>query len=113
MGFFDFMYPGGKAPQLTTAQAYAAQQSGARVIDIREITEWNRGHASDAEHIPQAKLLRPGTDLPTDEQVILMCSDGLTSMKAAQRLTEAGYQATSVHGGFDSWKRSGLPTEKS
>lgn len=109
MGFFDFIYPAGSSPQLTTAQAFQEQQDGARIIDIRDIIEWNKGHVLNSVHIPQAKLLRPGAGIDKDDRLILVCNTGTISLSVAHKLVQEGYNATSIHGGFDSWKRSGYP----
>ncbi|ADH92433.1 rhodanese-like domain-containing protein [Arcanobacterium haemolyticum] len=109
MGFFDFIFPDGKSPQLTTAQAFAECQEGARLIDIRPLLDRNKGFAGGSEHIPQARLLRPDSGLSKDERLILLCADGETSLRVAASMKRAGFNAISVHGGLDSWRRSGLP----
>ncbi|QRV02796.1 hypothetical protein JTE88_03440 [Arcanobacterium phocisimile] len=109
MGFFDFLYPEGRSPQLTTAQAYKEYQAGARLIDIRDLIDWNKGHIAGSEHIPQARLLRPSSGLDKTQRLILVCSDGQQSLHTAYRMQNAGYDAISIHGGLASWKSSGLP----
>ncbi|QJC21634.1 rhodanese-like domain-containing protein [Arcanobacterium buesumense] len=112
MGFFDFIFPNGKSPQITTAQAMQEHADGVRIIDIRDIIEWNKGHIPTSEHIPQAKLMRPDSGLTTNERLILVCSNGVRSLSAAERMRRSGFDVTSVHGGLDSWKRSGFPFDK-
>ncbi|MFC5281043.1 rhodanese-like domain-containing protein [Arcanobacterium canis] len=111
MGFFDFIFPGGKNPQLTVAQAAAAHSAGAPVVDIREIIEWNKGHVPSSIHLPKARLFRPTTQLPDGSPLIVMCQDGRTSLDVARKLNKLGVEATSVYGGFVAWKSAGYKVE--
>jgi rhodanese-related sulfurtransferase len=51
--------------------------------------------------LPQA---RPG------QQWIIVCTEGYTSSLAADSLNALGIVATDIVGGFEAWRRAGLPT---
>lgn len=45
-----------------------------------------------------------------DQQLILICDHGYSSVLAASNLVQLGfYRAGDVIGGFEAWKHSGLP----
>jgi rhodanese-related sulfurtransferase len=72
---------------------------GALVID-RNVLEWRLAPASD-HRIPQVS---------EDKIVIVVCDEGYASSLAAATLQELGLpRATDLIGGFQAWKRRGLP----
>ena len=108
--------------RLGPAQAWAAMQAGALLVDIRpqaqraaegqvpgalvierNVLEWRLDPASDAR-LPVAGSY--------DLQVIVMCSAGYTSSLAAASLQDLGLSAaTDLDGGFQAWALAGLPVE--
>jgi rhodanese-related sulfurtransferase len=108
--------------RMEPAQAWAAMQVGALLVDIRpqaqrgaegqvpgalvierNVLEWRLDPASDAR-LPEAGSY--------DLRVIVMCSAGYTSSLAAASLQDLGlYAATDLAGGFQAWARDGLPVE--
>jgi rhodanese-related sulfurtransferase len=108
--------------RLGPAQAWAAMEAGALLVDIRpqaqraaegqvpgalvierNVLEWRLDPASDAR-LPVAGSY--------DLQVIVMCSAGYTSSLAAASLQDLGLSAaTDLDGGFQAWARAGLPVE--
>jgi rhodanese-related sulfurtransferase len=108
--------------RMEPAQAWAAMQEGALLVDIRpeaqrgaegqvpgalvierNVLEWRLDPASDAR-LPEAGSY--------DLRVIVMCSAGYTSSLAAASLQDLGLRAaTDLAGGFQAWARDGLPVE--
>jgi rhodanese-related sulfurtransferase len=108
--------------RMEPAQAWAAMQVGALLVDIRpqaqrdaegqvpgalvierNVLEWRLDPASDAR-LPEAGSY--------GLRVIVMCSAGYTSSLAAASLQDLGlYAATDLAGGFQAWARDGLPVE--
>jgi rhodanese-related sulfurtransferase len=108
--------------RLDPAQAHAAVQAGALLVDIRpekqrqaegavpgalvverNVLEWRFDPRCDAR-LPQATGY--------DQHVIIMCSEGYTSSLAAASLLDLGLRyATDLDGGFVAWAKAGLPTE--
>ena len=105
--------------RLSPAEAVAARDTGAVVVDIRpaaqraaeggpdgvlvverNVLEWRFDPASDAR-LPMAHY---------DLQVVVLCQEGYTSSLAAAALQDLGLErATDVVGGWDAWRRSGSP----
>jgi rhodanese-related sulfurtransferase len=74
---------------------------GALIIE-RNHLEWRLDPTSPAR-IPQA--------VDHDVAWVLFCSEGYSSSLAAASLQDLGlHRATDVDGGFQAWKRAGLPT---
>jgi rhodanese-related sulfurtransferase len=108
--------------RMEPAQAWAAMQEGALLVDIRpqaqrgaegqvpgalvierNVLEWRLDPAS-AARLPEAGSY--------DLRVIVMCSAGYTSSLAAASLQDLGlHAATDLAGGFQAWAREGLPVE--
>jgi rhodanese-related sulfurtransferase len=75
---------------------------GALIIE-RNHVEWRLDPTSSAK-IPEA--------VDHDVAWILFCSEGYSSSLAAASLQDLGlHRATDLDGGFQAWKRAGLPTE--
>lgn len=57
--------------------------------------------------------LETGDDLPFDkeEEVVLYCGSGNSCSRIALTLSERGYHAVALEGGYRAWVDSGLPTE--
>lgn len=73
---------------------------GALIVE-RNVLEWRFDPRSDAR-LPIADRF----DLP----VVVFCSEGYTSSLAAAALQDLGlHEATDLAGGFQAWKRAGLP----
>ena len=92
-----------------------AQARGARILDVRTVTEWNEGHVPGAIHVPLDQLDAEAPALagvPKDQPVYLICASGGRSKVAANRLAKAGFQAYNVEGGTNGWIAAGLPVEK-
>ncbi|MFL6332702.1 MAG: rhodanese-like domain-containing protein [Pyrinomonadaceae bacterium] len=95
-------------------QAVERVREGARLIDVREDNEWQRGHAAGAEHMGRGIIER---DIETaapdrDAELILYCGGGYRSALAADNLQRMGYtNVYSLAGGWKAWQDSGAPVE--
>jgi len=90
-------------------------QAGERFIllDVREESEWARGHLPSAHHLSKGIIERdierlvPDPDAP----VVLYCGGGFRSALVADNLQRMGYRnVTSLDGGWRAWTERGLPT---
>lgn len=84
----------------------------AKLIDVREKTEWEEGHIPGARHVPRGYLeLRIENAVPNkDTPVLLYCAGGVRSVLAARTLQDMGYSdVRSMAGGYTAWKDAGLP----
>jgi rhodanese-related sulfurtransferase len=92
----------------TRAKAMLDRQR-AVLVDVREISEWNSGHAAGARHIPLGSLGRRLDEVPTDRPVITVCQSGMRSRRAAALLARHGIDAHNLRGGMHAWSTAGLP----
>jgi rhodanese-related sulfurtransferase len=101
------------------ADALAAVQTGALLIDIRSDFDRERdGIVPGSLHIPRTVLewrLEPNGDSRNphvgelDQQLILLCDHGCSSILAAATLVDLGFtRSGDVIGGFEAWARAGL-----
>lgn len=83
-----------------------------RLIDVRELDEWEQVHIPGVRHIPLGTLAScieqyfPEKDLP----IYLHCHKGGRSLRAGDALIQLGYQNVySLDGGISDWEVSGYP----
>jgi len=88
----------------------------ARLIDVREDNEWERGRAAGSTHLGKGIIERDIEVSVPDKstEVILYCGGGFRSALAADVLQQMGYtNVFSMAGGWKAWKESGAPTAES
>jgi rhodanese-related sulfurtransferase len=100
--------------EVDVEQALGRLKEGARLIDVREDNEWERGHARGAEHMGRGVIERDiEVAVPEhDAELILYCGGGYRSALAADNLRRMGY--TNVHslaGGWRAWTEACAPVE--
>jgi len=96
---------------LTPQQAWGLISSGAvEVVDVREPSEWMRGHLPGARLVSLEQLRsNPKRSVPRDG-VIFVCAGGVRSQTAARVAAQHGLtQVYSLSGGTQSWAKAGLP----
>lgn len=89
-------------------------QNGARLIDVREESEWAAGHVKGAEYIGRGVLERDIEKKVPDKnaELILYCGGGFRSALAADNLQRMGYEnVLSMAGGWREWQSKGFPVE--
>jgi phage shock protein E len=92
-----------------------AEEGEAVLIDVREESDWNEGHAEGAKHLSRGII-----ELEIEEQIpdlkkpiICYCGGGSRSALVAESLQKMGYEnVRSLAGGFRSWKEAGLASAK-
>jgi rhodanese-related sulfurtransferase len=110
--------------RLEAEDARAATEQGALLIDIRADVDRERdGIVPGSLHIPRTVLewrLDPDSAWRNphvgglDQQIVLLCDHGCSSILAAASLVELGFaRAGDVVGGFAAWREAGLPTAPS
>jgi rhodanese-related sulfurtransferase len=95
-------------------QALERVRRGARLIDVREDDEWQRGHAAGAEHLGRGVIERDiETAVPDHSaELILYCGGGYRSALACDNLQRMGYtDVYSLAGGWKAWREAGAPVE--
>lgn len=81
-----------------TIEALEALPGKKRIIDIRSRDDFARGSYPGSENIPFAEFV-PEHFSP-EEPIYLLCHSGIQSLELAEDMTDAGYQAISIHGGY-------------
>jgi len=91
-------------------QKRTAENPAAKLIDVREDTEWQAGHAAGAVHLGKGIIERDIEEKVPDKttEIILYCGGGYRSALAADVLQRMGYaNVFSMAGGWRAWKESG------
>ena len=86
----------------------------AKVIDVREESEWAAGHARGAEHMGKGVIERDIESRVPDKstELILYCGGGFRSALSADNLQKMGYRnVASMAGGWRAWQEAGAPAE--
>jgi rhodanese-related sulfurtransferase len=85
------------------------------LVDVREDSEWARGHLPGAVHLGKGIIERdieqsfPDKDAP----LVLYCGGGFRSALVADNLQKMGYtNVISMDGGWRGWTEAGYPVEK-
>lgn len=98
-------------------EAHRKLESGkAKLIDVREESEWEAGHARGAEHMGKGVIERDIEQRVPDKtaELILYCGGGFRSALAADNLQKMGYtNVASMAGGWRAWQAAGAPMEPS
>jgi len=103
--------------EVTVAETQRRLEGGkALLIDVREESEWDAGHARG--RIPMGK---GATERAIEARVpdrnaelILYCGGGFRSALATDNLQKMGYtNVASMAGGWRAWQAGGAPVEKS
>ena len=100
--------------EVEVGQALGRMKEGARLVDVREDGEWERGRARGAEHIGRGVIERDIEAAVPDRaaELILYCGGGYRSALAADNLQRMGYtNVYSLAGGWKAWKEAGAPVE--
>ena len=81
------------------------------VVDLRDPSEFRRGHLPGAVSVPLAELNRRFAEIPTSPMVVLYCRCPLAEATAAYNLLEAkGYLNHAVlQEGYDGWLKRRYP----
>ena len=82
--------------QKLTYAAFAAQrhQRGTRLLDVREPHEYNQNFLPDSERFPLSKLEAGKLPSEDDRTIALIGSSKEDSIRAAQILDDADFEAT-------------------
>lgn len=87
--------------------------TGAIVVDVRPQAEFAAGHLPNARNIPLAELEKRVGELPANKPVLVCCTSGATSSRAAGVLRKAGRKDVfNLAGGLSGWRQAGLPVVK-
>ncbi|HEV2579369.1 MAG TPA: rhodanese-like domain-containing protein [Ktedonobacteraceae bacterium] len=93
-------------------------EAGARVIDVRQPEEWNRGHIAEATLVPINGIYSFGKALQEqqvgpDEEVIFVCASGQRSASASEIALVTGLKKVyNLANGMNGWMMRRYPIER-
>lgn len=112
----------GKVSSISLTEAFALQQNGqALIYDARPTFFYQMGHIPGAIHLPKtradaqihAREQEIKDALAAGKTIIVYCTNFACpdARTVAIHLAGFGYSSSTLTGGWDAWKESGLPTE--
>ncbi len=96
--------------QVSVAEALRLAAEGRRIIDVREVSEWNEGHIPTALHLPLGEVTQRIAELIPDRSTPLLvhCHSGARSARASAALEQLGYRdVVNLAGNIGQWKTLG------
>lgn len=87
--------------------------AGFHLVDVREESEWVKGHLPGAIHLCKGIIERDIENTVGDHHahIVLYCGGGFRSALAADNLQKMGYtNVESMDGGWRAWTEAMLPT---
>ncbi|MFY9326995.1 MAG: rhodanese-like domain-containing protein [Georgfuchsia sp.] len=109
------MLRGNKTDLTPAAATLMMNREDALVIDVRETSEWNRGHIANARHVALAQIDKHLGELEKFKQtpVIVCCAMGSRGQTAVAKLKKAGFEKVfNLAGGISAWSDASLPLTK-
>jgi rhodanese-related sulfurtransferase len=111
-GFLALRPKAAPSVEITPAQAYAKFHQGAFILDVRSQEEWDQFHITGSTLIPLDKLENRLSELPTDQDFVVVCLSGHRSQSGVTILQEAGFKHIfCLSGGLQAWIAGGYPVE--
>ena len=101
--------PPPNVPQVEPDEGQALVQDGAMLLDVRELDEWEAGHAPDAVFVPMKEVQARQGELPRDRRIVTICRSGGRSATVTEALNAWGFDAVNLAGGIFAWRAAGLP----
>jgi len=106
---------GGGATVSTLEATLLMNQKGALVLDLRESSDYEKGHVLGSRNVPFGELEARAGDFEKykAKPVVVVCEAGNRSVRAVGMLRKRGFeQVFSLGGGIAAWQQAGLPLEK-
>ena len=116
VGAFVFQQNGSAATatfprEISVSEAASMRDAGAFILDVRQPEEWNEVHIPGATLIPLGELASRVNEVPTDQEVVVVCRSGNRSQQGRDILLQAGFeQVASMAGGMNQWSAAGFDT---
>lgn len=96
--------------EISVDTAAQKRDQGVLMLDVRVQSEWDEFHMPGAKLIPLGQLETRLSELPKDQQIVVVCRSGNRSATGRDLLLNAGFtQVTSMAGGMNEWRSKGLP----
>lgn len=96
--------------EISVTEAAEKWEEGVFLLDVREPNEWTEGHVPNSTLIPLGELASRVSEVPADQEILVICRSGNRSASGRDILLQAGLtQVTSVAGGIRAWGAEGNP----
>lgn len=87
-------------------EEFSAQHETLKVIDVREVDEFENGHIEGAENVPLSELNNRLAQFEQKENYYLICRSGRRSANACEILEEQNINVTNIEGGMLAWEET-------
>lgn len=77
-------------------------QKNVKLLDVREVQEYKRGHIKGSINYPLGQL--DSFIAPAGSKIFVICQSGARSKRAYKMLEKKGMDVTNVTGGMLAWK---------
>ena len=95
---------------ISVDEGHQKYEDGVFLLDVRTQAEWDEAHVPNAVLIPLDELESRLSEVPSDQEVVVMCRSGNRSLTATELLRENGFKQTqSLSGGIGVWAANGFP----
>ena len=105
----------GRIPRMTVPELHERWEDGAplQVLDVRERSEWERGHIPGAVHVPYHDIDALPDGIDPAVAVAVICASGQRAAVGASLLaaTARGRSSTSSTAASGAWGREGWPLD--
>ncbi len=98
-----------QTPQIEPRDAESKISRDWQLLDVRRRPEWEQGHVAAAKWHALDDFMRGLPALDNTRPIAVQCAGGYRSSIACSLLQRAGYDCRNIIGGFDAWKKAGLP----
>ena len=99
--------------EVDVARAYEMYIQGALLLDVRTQDEWDQGHIAGSLLMPLDDLPDRLSELPRDEDIVVVCRSGNRSKEGVTVLRDAGFNRTTcMSGGLQAWVAAGYPVQQ-
>ena len=106
----DVAVKGPLPDEISVDQAYELYADDTFLLDVRTPEEWEAYHVEGTTLIPLDELEYRVDELPSDEEIVVVCRSGNRSQAGRDILRQAGIiQSTSMVGGLKEWYAAGYP----
>jgi rhodanese-related sulfurtransferase len=94
--------------EISVDEAYQLFQNGEFILDVRQPDEYEAGHIPGSVLIPLDLLESKLSEIPQDNEVVVVCRSGNRSATGRDILLNAGFTSvTSMAGGMNQWHEKG------
>jgi len=99
-------------PEVTPHEAALRLRDGAALLDVRNQDEFDEARVPDSQLIPLGELKERVSELPMNQELVVICRSGGRSGMAVGWLVSQGFKAVNLTGGILDWEEAGLPVER-